>query len=130
MKSVNFGCRVFYFGGFGEFDDLCYQIVTKLQNEQSSLKFKRIYCVTQEKYLKKASLHFKRENYEEIVYLSPAFEGWYKSIYFRNCFMIDNSDYVIFYAKNRDDSGAYKAYRYAKRKSKKVIVNLYPKTPR
>ena len=33
LKAVDFGCRIFYFGGYGDFDDLCYQIVTKIQEE-------------------------------------------------------------------------------------------------
>ena len=126
LKSVDFGCRVFYFGGFGAFDDLCYQIVTKLQKELPSLSIKRVYCVTQERYLRKNSPHFRRENYDEIIYLTPSFDGWYKSIYYRNCAMIDNSDYIIFFAEKRENSGAYKAYCYAQRQTKKQIVNLYP----
>ena len=38
--------------------------------------------------------------------------------------MIDASDFVVFYAENREDSGAYKAYRYAKLKKNKQIFNL------
>ncbi len=68
--------------------------------------------------------YFKKENYEEIIYLMPSFEGWYKSIYYRNCAMIDRSDLVIFYAENREKSGAYKAYKYANKKHKRVI-NLW-----
>lgn len=41
--------------------------------------------------------------------------------------MIDASDYVIFYAEERAESGAYKAYKYAKGKKGKHIVNLYLK---
>ena len=61
----------------------------------------------------------------EVTYLVPSFDGWYKSIYFRNCAMIDESDLVIFYAQEREDSGAYKAYKYAKKKKEKYIVNLW-----
>ena len=69
--------------------------------------------------------YFHREDYDEITYLAPSFEGWYKSIYFRNCAMIDESAYVIFYAEKRENSGAYKAYQYAKKKKDKHIVNLW-----
>ena len=41
--------------------------------------------------------------------------------------MIDNSDVIIFYAENRANSGAYKAYRYAKSKKGKWVINLYDK---
>ena len=125
-KAVDFGCRVFYFGGYGVFDELCYEIVTNIKKENPERELQRVYCVAQERYLRKKSKYFNREDYEEIVYLTPAFEGWYKSIYYRNCAMIDNSDFVIFYAEKRENSGAYKAYSYAKKK-KKTLVNLADK---
>ena len=71
--------------------------------------------------------YFKAEDYDEIIYLTPAFDGWYKSIYFRNCAMIDQSDVVIFFAEEKAESGAYKAYKYAKRKKDKRIINLWKK---
>ncbi|MBQ8885186.1 MAG: hypothetical protein IJY62_02280 [Clostridia bacterium] len=127
IKSVNCGCRVFYFGGYGDFDALCYKIVSKLKKENPKLNIKRIYCVAQERYLRKNVRYFQRENYDEVIYLLPSFEGWYKSIYFRNCAMIDKSDFVIFYAEERKNSGAYKAYKYARKKKGKQIINLWKK---
>ena len=126
MKSVDLGCRVFYFGGFGEFDGLCYQIVTQLQKENSKLGLKRIYCVPMERDLKKTSRNFPKETYEEVIYLMPSFHGWYQSIYFRNCAMIDDSDCILFYVEQRENSGAYKAYCYAQKKKGKRIVNVFP----
>ena len=123
-RAIKLGCRTFYFGGFGAFDDLCREIVTKIKDESPALKIKRIYCVPQERYLYKSVRYFNREDYDEIIYLMPSFEGWYKSIYFRNCAMIDNSAFIIFYAKSQENSGAYKAYKYAKKKKDKQIINL------
>ena len=125
LRSVELGCRTFYFGGYGDFDDLCYKIVTRIKDEEPTLGIKRVYCVSQEKYLYKNVRYFKRENYEDVIYLQPSFDGWYKSIYFRNCAMIDVSDVVIFYAEEREDSGAYKAYKYAKGKKDKNVINLW-----
>ena len=125
-KAVDFGCRIFYFGGFGDFDDLCYQIVTAIKENHPSLCIQRIYCVSQERYLRKNVRYFKRENYDKVIYLCPSFDGWYKSIYFRNCAMIDESDFVIFYAEERQNSGAYNAFQYAKRKKGTLLVNLFP----
>ena len=125
LKAVDFGCRIFYFGGFGDFDELCYKIVTKIKEEKPELQIKRVYCVTQEGYLRKKSRYFKRDDYDEIIFLIPSFEGWYKSIYFRNCAMIDESNFVIFYAEERENSGAYKAYKYAKKQKGKTVVNIY-----
>ena len=127
IASVDFGCRIFYFGGYGDFDELCYKIVTKLQQERPELNIQRIYCVPRERYLRKQVPYFRAEDYEGVIYLMPSFEGWYKSIYFRNCAMIDESVYVIFYAEERSKSGAYKAYQYARKKKGKRIVNLFEK---
>ena len=125
IQAIDGGCRVFYFGGFGDFDELCYQIVTSIKNERTDISLKRVYCVSQERYLRKNSPHFRREDYDEVIYLIPSFDGWYKSIYFRNCAMIDNSDVIIFYADDRENSGAYKAYKYAKKKKDKRVINLF-----
>ncbi len=125
MKAVDLGCRVFYFGGYGDFDALCYRIVTKIKEERPETEIKRVYCVPQERYLRQRTRYFNREDYDEAVYLMPSFEGWYKSIYFRNCAMVDESDVVILFAEERENSGAYKIYRYAKRKNDKRIVNLW-----
>lgn len=124
-QAVKLGYRTFYFGGYGNFDNLCYRILTKIKMDNPHLEIKRIYCVSQERYLRKKVRYFNREDYEEIVYLTPSFVGWYKSIYFRNCAMIDKSNLIIFYTQNKEDSGAYKAYKYARKKKDKQIINLW-----
>ena len=123
-KSVALGCRVFYFGGYSEFDELCLQIVTNIKEARADLDIQRIFCVPMEKELRKRGRIIHQDCYERIEYLIPKFDGWYRSIYFRNCAMIDASDVVIFYAENREASGAYKAYQYAKKKKGKQIVNI------
>lgn len=125
VKIIDLGCRIFYFGGYGAFDELCYKVVTNIKEENPQLNIRRVYCVSQERYLRKNVRYFNAESYDEVIYLTPAFDGWYKSIYFRNCAMIDKSDFVIFYAEKRETSGAYKAYKYAKSKKGKYIVNLF-----
>ena len=125
VKSIQLGCRTFYFGGYSDFDDLCYSIVTSIKQKETQLNIERVYCVAQERYLYKKAGCFNREDYDKVVYLIPSFNGWYKSIYFRNCAMIDDSDVVIFCVENRENSGAYKAFKYAKKKKDKVIVNIW-----
>ena len=125
LKAVDFGCRIFYFGGYGSFDDLCYKIVTKIKKENPQMNITRIYCVAQEKYLRKSSRYFSPEDYDEVIYLEPSFNGWYKSIYFRNLAMIDNSDYIIFCCGEIETSGAYKAYKYAKKRYSHCKFNVF-----
>ncbi len=124
LKIINFGCRIFYFGGYGDFDNLCYKIVSKIQEEKPELLIKRVYCVSQERYLRKKVRYFNRDDYDEVIYLVPSFEGWYKSIYFRNCAMIDESDFLVFYVQERENSGAFKTYKYAIKKKDKYVVNI------
>ena len=62
---------------------------------------------------KKRPVWLKQENYEDFIYLDLDFDWWYKRIYYRNCAMIDRSDIVVFYVEPKENSGAYKAYKYA-----------------
>ena len=117
------GCEFFFFGGFGEFDEVCWQIATNLKQKFPDIK--RIYCLADENHLRptKRPKYLKQEDYEEFVYFPLEYNYWYSRIYYRNCAMIDQSDIVIFYVEKRKESGAYKALEYALRK-KKEIINL------
>ncbi len=118
--------REFYFGGFGEFDELCYKIISKLKILYPYIR--RIYCLTDEKHLSYAKLpnYLKENEYEEFMFLPLTFYGWYKRIYIRNCAMIDDSDYIVFYVNQTKNSGAHKALLYAK-KNKKAFLNICEK---
>lgn len=118
-KSVS----IFYFGGFGDFDSLCWQIVTELKEKYPFIK--RIFCLYDPKHQRayKRPKWLKEEDYEEFVYLDIEFDYWYSRIYYRNCEIMNRSDYIVFYIASTANSGAYKAMQYAKRK-KKNFVNL------
>ncbi len=120
---INKGCEFFYFGGFGMFDDLCHKVVTKLKEKYPHIK--RIYCLLDPRHqrVSKRPRWLKDEDYEEFVYLDLDFDWWYQRIYCRNCAMIDRSDIAVFYVEPKENSGAYKAYKYAVKK-KKVLINL------
>ena len=111
--------KYFYFGGFGEFDDLCHSIITELKNEYPEMY--RIFCLSDPRHqrLSKRPKWLKDEDYEEITYLDLNFDYWYSRIYYRNCEIIDRSDFVIFYVNHTEQSGAYKALQYAKRRKNK-----------
>ena len=51
------------------------------------------------------------------------YDYWFNRIYYRNCEMINQSDFILFYAQNQQNSGAYKAFKYAK-KDKKDFMNI------
>ena len=59
-KALELGYRTFYFGGYGSFDELCHKIVTNIKDESSELNIKRIYCISQERYLRKNVPYFNK----------------------------------------------------------------------
>lgn len=121
---TNYNVWIFYFGGFGMFDDLCWQILTELKHSTFP-DLKRIYVCENQTFVDRPHKRPKwvnSDNYEEIVYFALDFEYWYTSIYYRNIAIIDHSDFNIFYIRNTQNSGAYKAYKYAKKRKKNLIL--------
>lgn len=120
---INKGCKLYYFGGFGMFDDLCHKVVSKLKGKYPHIK--RIYCLSGPRHqrISKRPNWLKDEDYEEFIYLDLDFDYWYQRIYYRNCAMIDRSGIIVFYVEPKENSGAYKAYKYAVKK-KKALINL------
>ncbi len=123
---IDSGYEYFYFGGFGMFDELSHKLVSDIKKSNSTIK--RIFCLSDPKHLQinKRPKWLKNEDYEDFIYLDLDFDWWYKRIYYRNCAIIDKSDTIIFYTEERENSGAYKALKYAKQK-KKNVINLYSK---
>ena len=119
IKEENF--NIFFFGGFGDFDELCYKIVSKLKTKYPHIQ--RIFCVTEERFLKKKPTWMREISFEETCYFDLKYDYWYTRIYYRNCEIIDRSDKIIFYVVNKDGSGAYKAMKYAQ-KMKKDLINI------
>ena len=64
-----------------------------------------------------------KKDYEEFIYLDMRYTGFYQRIYFRNIEMIEQSDFILFYVNNTENSNAYKTMQYAKRK-KKTFINI------
>ena len=121
---TNKGVCIFYFGGFGEFDNLCWQIVTELKQTLFP-HIKRIYVCENEIYVirpHKRPKWLRSEDYEEIIFFALEFDYWYTRIYYRNIAIIEHSDYNVFYVCKNSNSGAYKTYKYAKSKKKNIIL--------
>lgn len=112
---------IFYFGKFGDFDELCYDIISKLKNTYTHIK--RILIAYNDKILRKYKLLYKHL-YDDIITVNLSFDWWYTAIYYRNIAIIDMSNHVIFYVKNKTNSGAYKTMCYAISR-KKDYVNFY-----
>ncbi len=120
-KAVADGVRTFLFGGLSTFDEFVYDVVTEKKAQNPQLCVERVFCFPLENHLRKPPHWFDRREYESLCCPCKEFDGWFKSIYFRNLAMIDESDLVLFYAEVQKDSGAYKAYKYAVKKHKKLI---------
>lgn len=120
-ELIKNGFDNFYFGGFGMFDELCQDVVFDLKKTYPNIK--TVFCVLEEKNLRKTRLATNQKFYEYVC-LSVSFDWWYTKIYYRNIEIINLSDYLIFYAKEDENSGAYKALKYAKLK-RKEFINLY-----
>ncbi len=118
---VEEGYNLFYFGGFGDFDTICYKVVSALRQKYKHVK--RVFCLTEEKYLSpsKRPKWLQEEEYEEFIYFTLENNYWYKRIYFRNCEIIKRSELIIFFVKNEGESGARKALNYAIKTRKKMI---------
>ncbi len=110
-----------YLGGYGNFDQFAYNCAKtyKAIHTNTSIVFVTPYITPE---YQKNYLEYEKEKYDNIIF--PPIEDKPKkfAILYRNRYMIEKSDYVIAYI-NRTFGGAYKTYKYAKRKGK-IIFNL------
>ena len=119
---VCLGFDTFYFGGFGEFDEMYYQVVSKVKNRHKNIR--RVFVCPNERWLRRKirPKWLKEEDYEDLVYLPLDYEYWYTSIYYRNLEMIKEADIILFYVRKTDNSGAFKALQAAKKLKKRIIL--------
>ena len=120
-------CRTFYFGGEGEFEKACHWFISEMRAAyEGHLQIDRVFCVKEEGLLQKCRSTLIPARYDDVIYLPPSLGQQEKSSYLRDCAMIDASEWVIFCVEEKGNSNAYKAYKYAKSKNKR-IVNLWEK---
>ncbi len=119
-EDITKGFDTFYFGGFGSFDELCYQVVTELKTTYTDIK--RVYILTDRRHLQesKRPKYLKDGDYEDFVYICLPYDYWYTRLYYRNRAIIDQCDKSCFYVDHENDSGAYNALQYAIKKKKQV----------
>ena len=136
VSLINKGATTFLFGSKSEFDDLSWEVVTKLKEKYPFLK--RVYVRAVYQDLDKAYEEYLLRSYEE-TYFPPRLKNAGRCSYVeRNYEMIDSASYCVFYYNENYDacvkekghlsskrkSGTKIAYKYAIKKKKKTI-NLY-----
>ena len=107
---------IFYLGGYGNFDKICFDLLSKLKSKYTNIKrvFITPYLYNYDK-LKSLSKIYDETMYPPIETAPPKF-----AIDRRNRWMIENSDMLICYITHTF-GGAYKTYKYALNKNIKII---------
>ena len=114
----------FLFGSKSQFDSLCLELVTKLKEKYPHIKridVRAEYPNISERYKK-----YLLEKYEDTYYPEKIICSGRAAYIERNCEMIDNSLFCIFYyneynAPRNRKSGTMIALNYAKKRGKQVI---------
>lgn len=109
-----------YLGGYGDFDNICARACRELKKENANIELvyvtPYIHTSAQEKIKEMQSRALCDTSvYPPIENVPPKF-----AILKRNEWMMENADLVIAYV-NRTYGGAYKSFRVAKRRKKKII---------
>ena len=113
------GVTQFYSGGRGKFDDICASIVASLKTEFPQIKNTLVLSyIPQDK-----NKFVLDKKYDDSVYLLEGETLPKFAISKTNEKMMDRADFVVAWVRY-GWGGAQSAYRYAKRKKKK-IVNIY-----
>lgn len=108
----------FLLGGYGRFDNFAYECCQEVKDTNRGAK-----CLFVTPYLGSYLENRKEQiskSYDGIIY--PPLENVYKKfcILKRNFWMIDESDFIVFYV-SRTFGGAYTALKYAKKRGKNII---------
>lgn len=137
ITLIRKGVDTFLFGSMSEFNNLSWEVVTKLKKEYPYIK--RIYVRSAYQHLDKAYEEYLLKFYEETYFPEKVENAGKYSYVERNCEMIDNATYCVFYynenyipikqqskhgLQTKRNSGTKIAYKYATKK-KKEIINLY-----
>ena len=139
IKLINMGVTTFLFGNNSEFDSLQLEVVSELKKIYPVVK--RVYVRSAFQHINKTYQEYLLKSYEETYFPTKIANAGKYSYVERNCEMIDNSTYCVFYY-NKDyippirrrfinrafpsscNSGTKIAYEYATKK-KKEVINLY-----
>ncbi len=118
----NKNVTTFIVGDHGDFDKLCSAMVRKAKKNYKDIKLILIRPYFSNEL--NTNKEYYSDLYDDIIIPDELADAHYKTaIPLRNEWMIENSQYGIFYVK-REYGGAYNALKYA-RKLNKEIFNLY-----
>ena len=118
----------FLFGSKSEFNDICYDVVTKLKETYPYIR--RIEVRATNEHLPQMYIDITLKYYEETVFPESVSGAGYRSYIKRNQAMIDMCDILITYFDKEycqlagKTSGTRTAVEYAQNKKKRVL-NLY-----
>ena len=110
---------VFYFGGYGNFDEFCYRCCRKFKKREPTFRLVFVTPYITEAY-QKSRLAKNEIMYDEIIYPGLEQVPYRYAIVARNKWMSDNSDLIVSYI-DHSWGGAYNACKYSVSKNKEVI---------
>lgn len=120
----NENADTFLFGSKSEFNDLCYEAVTRIRKKYTHLK--RIYVRAEYEFIDDDYEKYLLSDYEETFYPREVVGAGVKAYVVRNRVMVDGSDCIVFYCSEGYSpagrkSGTKAAYDYARSKDKRII---------
>ena len=121
---VNKKVDTFLFGSKSKFNDLCFDVVSKIKEKYPHIK--RIYVRAEYPYINDEYKNYILKNYED-TYYPEKIMGAGKAVYVeRNCEMIKNSRFCVVYYNESNlpinrKSGTQIALDYARKNGSKII---------
>ena len=111
----------FCLGGYGNYDNCCARYVNDMKKFYPQIKSYLIFAYLNNK-IDKYTKEYICKNFDETIYPPLEKVPLRFAISKRNKWIVDNSEYIIFYI-NHSFGGAYKFYEYAQKKNK-TYINL------
>lgn len=126
---INKNADTFLFGSRSEFNDLCYEVVTRLKAKYPYIC--RVFVRAEYEYINNRYADYLQKFYEETFFAEQVHGAGILSYIKRNQVMIDNCDILVAYfdaqyKPSKTKSGTKIAVEYAQKKGK-YVLNLFEK---
>ena len=109
----------FYLGGYGAFDSFAYACCKEYKKTHPRVRLVFVTPYITVSY-QQNNLSLQKTRYDAIVYPDIEDKPLKFAITYRNYWMVDKADSILFYVDHAW-GGAYQAYKYAKRKNKRIF---------